>query len=229
MHYKQMNPAKQVLLLLIVLLLAGSCKDTTQKEAPTPVQEVEAVKTLDPVFKEIGRFMGLEVTDSTRIDSVFSFRAITEEEGLVSSDAAQNLKSYKAIMRNGKATSLPVFEAKETNLSLLVFTGKGYIGTLWVSVLIDKNTGKTVRVRFGHQMESEGYGNGIMSSAFGDQFMDKQIASGDNTFGLMQNGKPAIEGANMVDGISGATVTSSAAVQMLNDGLKQYSSYLTAE
>lgn len=129
-------------------------------------------------------------------------------------------------MKNGKAKALPIFEVKGSDVSLLLFTGKGYVGAVWARVLINKSTRKIVKVRLGHKMESEGYGDGIVSSAFGDQFGGKKIIFKGNTYGLNQSGTSIIEGSAIVDGVSGATATSTAAVQMLNEGLKQYETYL---
>jgi len=212
---------------LVILLLGNSCKDKPQPEKKAQEPQVESVKSLSPVYKEIAAFMDLEVSDSTQIEQVLDFKALMGEGEVVTSDATQNLSFYKAIMKNGKAASLPIFEAVGSDMTLLIFTGKGYIGTLWAKVLIDKATGKTIKVRFGHKMESEGYGNGIVSSAFGDQFSNKQISFEENSFGLNQNGKLAIKGITEIDGVSGATITSSAVVEMLNDGLKNYKTYLS--
>lgn len=212
---------------LLILLLGYSCKEKPQAVKEVPAPEVKAVKSLSPVYKEIAAFMDLEVSDSTQIDTILAFKALMGKDSVVSSDASQNLRYYKDIMNKGKASALPIFEVKDSDLTLILFTGKGYVGALWAKVLVDKATGKTIKVRFGHKMESEGYGSGIVSSSFGDQFSDKQLLFEDNTFGLIQNGKAVIKGITMVDGISGATITSSAAVKMLNEGLKNFESYLT--
>ena len=228
---RKMHLAKLSLISLIVLILGSSCKDKPQSNVtpPTPEPEVEMVQSLSPVYKEIARFMDLEVSDSTQIDTVLSFKALMGKDSVVSSDAGQNLKFYKDITNKGKAAALPIFEVKDTDLSLLLFTGKGYVGAVWARVLIDRSTGKTVKVRFGHKLESDGYGDGIVRSAFGDQFGNKQIYFDGTTFGLTQSGNPLIEGSAMIDGISGATMTSTAVVQMLNDGLKQYRIYLVTD
>ncbi|MCX2720756.1 FMN-binding protein [Lentiprolixibacter aurantiacus] len=227
MHFKPMHSAKLCLPVLMIILSVASCKDKPNKEEPAAVPEAEVIKSLDPAFAEIARFMDFKVSDSTLTDTLFNYKAVMGEEGVIASDAEQNLKFYKGIMKNGKASALPIFEDKGSDRSLLLFTGKGYLGPIWARILIDKGTGTILKVRFGHEMESEGYGNGIMSSAFGDQFSNQEILSEGNVFGLNQNGKAVIQGAYMVDGVSGATITSSAVVQMLNDGLKKYESYLT--
>ena len=222
-NYKAIYSNKLCLLSLVILLLGSSCKEKkNQTVESTPVPEVEKVQILSPVYKEIARFMDLEVSDSTQIESVLNFKAIMGADSVVSTDAAQNLKFYKDITNNGKAPAMPVFEIKGSDLSLVLFTGKGYVGPVWAKVLVDKSTGKTVKVRFSHKLESEGYGNGIVSSAFGDQFSDQKISTEENTFGLVQSGVTVIEGTVLVDGVSGATATSSAVVQMLNEGLKKY-------
>lgn len=211
---------------LVILLMGISCKDKPQPDKEVPAPEVEAIKSLPPEYKEIAAFMDLEVADSTQIETILNFKALMGKDSVIPSDASQNLRYYKNIMKNGTASSFPIFEMKDTNFTLILFKGKGYVGAIWAKVLIDKATGKTIKVRFGHKMESEGYGSGIVSSSFGDQFSDKQLLFEDNTFGLIQNGKEVIKGASMVDGVSGATITSSAVVEMLNEGLKNYEKYL---
>ena len=228
---KIMHTTRLSLLSLVLLLLGSSCKDKPQaaETAPAPEPEVEMVKSLSPVYKEIANFMGLEVSDSTQIESVLNFKALIRKDSVITSDAMQNLEFYKGITKDGKAKAQPIFEVKGSDLCLLLFTGKGYVGSVWARVLVDRSTGKIVKVRFGHKMESEGYGDGIVGSAFGDQFGDKQISEEGNTFGLIQNGNPVIQGSTMVDGVSGATGTSTAVIQMLNDGLMQYGTYLSAD
>lgn len=67
--------------------------------------------------------------------------------------------------------------------------------------------------------ESEGYGAEINQEAFENQFIGKAIYGDSNSFGLNQAGRTIIEGYTMVDGLSGATITSKAAVEMINNGL----------
>lgn len=45
-------------------------------------------------------------------------------------------------------------------------------------------------------------------------------------FGLKQDGIVLIEGIHMIDGISGATITCKAAVEMINQGIQKYRNYL---
>ena len=228
MTIKKMYIKGLSLLSLLFLILGSSCKEKQQatETSSTPEPEVALAKSLSPVYKEIANFMGLEVSDSTQIETILSFKVLMGMDSVVTSDATQNMTFYKAITKNGKATGLPIFEAKDTDLSLLLITGKGYVGPLWARVLVNTNTGKIVKVRFGHKMESEGYGNGIVSSAFGDQFGDIPISFEDNTFGLVQSGNTVIQGNAMVDGVTGATATSTGVVEMLNDGFKKYRTYL---
>lgn len=215
------------ILLVSMVVLGYSCKDKPQPAKPEPKPVAKTVEKLSPAYQEIASFMGLEASDTTQIENLLDFKVFTDGDSIVGSNAAENLKYYKDIFKKGTAAALPIFEAKESDLTLLLFAGRGYVGAIWAEVLIDRSTGKTVKVRFGHKMESEGYGDGMVAPEFEEQFANKDITFSTNTFALAQNGTTMVEGASQVDGVSGATATSTAVVQMLNTSLQKLQGYLS--
>lgn len=91
--------------------------------------------------------------------------------------------------------------------------------------LVDKKSNQILDIAFDHLAESEGYGAEINQEAFENQFIGKAIYGDSNSFGLNQAGRTIIEGYTIVDGLSGATITSKAAVEMINNGLLKYRNY----
>ena len=83
-----------------------------------------------------------------------------------------------------------------------------------------------MKLQFEHMAESEGYGAAITQSSFENQFVGIVLDPDLKDFGLKQNGVVLIEGVNMIDGISGATITSKAGIKMINQGLLKYRNYL---
>lgn len=212
--------------LLAISLIFMSCREKTEQLKPTPVPEVAAQKSLAPEYMEIAAFMDISMTDSTDVDEVLSFKALFNTDSLADSDAAENLKFHKRILRTGGSTALPIFESRASDLSLVLLTGRGYVGPIWTEVLFDRQTRKIIKIRFDHKMETEGYGNAIIEGAFQDQFVGGEIRFDGKSFAL-KPGQGSVESVTLVDGISGATVTSSAVVQMLNTGFKGLEPYFT--
>ena len=209
------------------LFLSISCKDKPEPVKSNSAPEEDITQSLAPQYKEIAEFMGLSVSDTTDIQKMFVFKALYTEDSLVNSDATQNLKYYKGIVKNGKATALPLFESKEEDLTLTLFTERGYVGSIWAEVLFQKNPRKVLKVRFGHQMESEGYGSAITEAAFQDQFIDRGFIFDGNSFSLNQDNNILIEGESEIDGVSGATSTSTTVLEMMNGGFINLKTYFS--
>ena len=213
------------LLIVLGLLISVSCKEKTEPVKTKSAPQEDITQKLSPEYSEIVSFMGLSVSDNTDIDKLLVFKALYPKDSLADSDAAQNLKFYKGIVKNGKASALPIFEARETDLSLTLFTERGYVGSIWAEVLFQRDPHKILKVRFGHQMESEGYGAAITEAAFQDQFIGQKIIFDGNSFSLNQDNNIIIEGESAIDGISGATSTSTTVIEMMNNGFINLGAY----
>lgn len=195
------------------------------KEKPIPKATVEkavTVQTISKTLKEIAKFADLSLTDTADITTLMSFKEIDENGMLTDSDAQKTEQLFKALSQVKPLARFPVVEIKNTNLVILVAKGKGFAGSIWAKVLIDRAAAKVQKIQFDHIAESEGYGAGITRKSFEDQFIGMPAYMEPNTLGLIQDG----EAIYKIDGIAGATATNKGVVDMLQQGLQKYQNYL---
>jgi Na+-transporting NADH:ubiquinone oxidoreductase subunit C len=216
---------KKICLVLILLLtLTWNCREKVVAEQSLNI--VKVTKQISPVVKELLEFANVTFTDTTNISSLIDFKLIDENGKVTISDSERNTKVYKIIIKGKSTSSLPVFEIIGSDKVILVLQNRGNIGAIWAKILIDNNRKEILELQFQHLAESEGYGAGITQESFENQFIGKVFETDSNDFGLKQNGVSLIEGGHMVDGISGATITNKATLEMINQGLQKYRSYL---
>ena len=218
---------KIIMLLLGFLLL--NCKDQTPAIKQIDNTSVTQEKEITPVPSEIndlGEFISIAFSDSLTVDDVFNFKKIDLNNVVTSIDMTQSVLIYKKMTKREKASSFPIFEVKNTNNVILPVQGLGFGGPIWAIVLLDTNTLKIKNIAFDHFAESDGYGAAMTHSTFEDEFIGTVINLEDDTFMMQKNLDSRIDDGVIIDGISGATMTSSAAIQMVNEGLKRYKGYL---
>ncbi len=216
---------KKICLVLILLLtLTWNCREKVVAEQSLNI--VKVTKQISPVVKELLEFANITFTDTTNISSLIDFKLIDENGKVTISDSERNTKVYKNIIKGRSTSSLPVFEIIGSDKVILVLQNRGNIGAIWAKVLIDNNRKEILELQFQHLAESEGYGAGITQESYENQFIGKVFETDSNDFGLKQNGMSLIEGNTMTDGISGATITNKATVEMINQGLLKYRNYL---
>jgi len=104
--------------------------------------------------------------------------------------------------------------------------GIGFGGPIWAKVLVDRNTLEIKNIAFDHFGETDGYGVAMTQTSFSDEFIGAIIDLDKNTFIFQKNLDDKKNTAISVDGISGATITSEAAIEMVNEGLKKFKGYL---
>lgn len=218
---------KRKLILLVLVPLFWSCKQ--KSETVKPKQEIKKEKEvikLSPILKEIAKFADIPLTDSTDVDPLIDFKAIKKDGILESVPIEEAVSLYRGILKSGESEALPIFEMKNMDYAVLLVCEKGYGGTIWGKLLVDRISQEIKKIEFDHKAESEGYGDGISFSSFENQFVGAKIDFEANSFALNQAGKTIVVGNTTIDGVSGATATSTAVVKMVNDGLKKYRSYL---
>ena len=125
-----------------------------------------------------------------------------------------------------KADSYPIIELKKTDSVVLMLQGRGYGGPIWAYLLLNKESMSIEKLQFDHKAESEGYGADMTYNSFESQFTKKPLLPETVGFRLSEEGKNSEPGFYEVDGISGATQTSNAAIDMMNYGLSIYNNYL---
>ncbi|PWL40405.1 hypothetical protein DKG77_06210 [Flagellimonas aquimarina] len=218
---------KRKLVFLVLVPLLWSCKQKT--DVVTPKQEIKKEKEvikLSPIIREIALFADISLTDSTNVNTLVHFRSIDKEGMMESISMEEAVSLYRRTLKSGESNALPIFEIKNTDYTVLLALEKGYGGTIWGKLLVDRTTLEIKKIEFDHKAESEGYGDGISFSSFENQFVGAKIDFEANTFALNQAGKTVVKGNTAIDGISGATTTSAATIKMVNDGLKKHRNYL---
>lgn len=189
------------------------------------VENVE-VNKIPKVIKDLTSFAEMSISDTTDIINIVSFKEVDSSGVLQTVDIERAASRFKQMMTNKKGYSYPIIEIADTDNVVFMVQGRGYGGPIWAKILFDKNEIQIKKLEFQHSAESEGYGAAITQSYFENQFTDKKLSSNGDAFGLEQNGQTILEGLHIVDGTSGATQTSRAAVDMINEGLERCMDHL---
>ena len=217
------------MLLMMVVVLGWNCKENPKQTEPIiePEQEIQTTTEVPASIKEIAAFAMSTFTDTTNIQDLIIFKELNTTSGIISTtDLERASDLYKKLANRGQATSLPIFEVKETDLVVLPVQGVGFGGAIWAKVLLDKKTLEIKNIAFEHKAESEGYGAAVSEKTFEDQFLGVKINLEEDTFTLQKAIEKANDDGHFIDGISGATMTSKGAVSMMNEGLRKYGGYL---
>jgi len=214
---------------LLFILLIWNCKekpDTVTQDHKEIKQEVQTVSHLSSTIKELIKFADLTLTDSTDINELILFKEIDTSGTITETNVDRAVSLYKKMTKRKQVTSLPIFEVKDTNTTILMFQGAGFGGAIWAKVLVDRNTMKIKKIAFEHKAESEGYGAALTLASFENQFIGMKINLEKDTFTLQRGISKIKDNGQIIDGISGATMTNQGVVEMLNQGIKSYHNYL---
>ncbi len=210
---------------MILVVLGWNCKENPEQ----PKQKIEAVKEeiqttpeIPDSIEEIATFVAPPLADTTNLLDLIIFKEINTSDKVSTIEMARAGDLYNMLKTRGQATSLPIFEIRDTDLVVLPVQGVGFGGAIWAKVLLDKKTLEIKKIAFEHQAESDGYGAAFVEKTFEDQFLGVKINLNENTFTLQKAG----DDVHFVDGISGATMTSKGAVTMVNEGLRKYGGFL---
>ncbi|MFD2561394.1 FMN-binding protein [Aquimarina rubra] len=225
---------KRLLLLMVLLSGIWACKKqiTTEKQeipesnSAQQKKENKGITQSSPFIKELVTFANIKANDSSDIDKLFQVKIIDSTGKISPSNITEGIDLYKKAVTSQQQMTLPIFEITNSDQVILFAVGKGYMDAIWAKILINKNSQEISKIAFNHKAESEGYGAEITYDSFENKFTGTKISLTQNTFCLLQNGKNLIKGDKKIDGISGATITSHAVIQMLNERLKKYQSYL---
>ncbi len=220
------------ILILAFFLFIWNCKQNPEpistKKAESKI-EVQTEKRLPFEIKELAKFSDCSISKMADVDRIFQFKEIDFNGNVSSIDIDQALDFYKRLNKGKQPGSLPIFEIRNTDTVILRVQGSGFGGAIWANVLVDKTTLQVKKIEFEHKSESDGYGEAITQRQFEDQFVGIKINLDADTFTLRNAKEQFKDGGNIIDGISGATMTSQGVVDMVNDGLKIYRNYLGPE
>ncbi|GAA4274827.1 FMN-binding protein [Aquimarina gracilis] len=214
---------------LIFLFLVVGCKQQASNNASSDTEktkpEVKETLQIPSLVKELTTFANITINEKTNLAEVFVVKQIDEEGEITSIDLKSGTTLYKKALSN-QSNNRPIFEVINSNNIILMTKSNGYTGAIWSKILVDKSTLEILKVQFDHKGESEGYGADFTLSSFENKFVGNKISFRSKTFGLTQDDKLLVQGEHKIDGISGATITSKAAVEMMNNGLLKYKGYL---
>jgi Na+-transporting NADH:ubiquinone oxidoreductase subunit C len=126
---------------------------------------------------------------------------------------------------------LPLFiyeDGSRTNY-IVPMQGLGLWGPISAYLALEENLNTVHGVVFNHEKETPGLGAEITTASFQAQFKGKQIYEEDGSFAsiaVLKGSGNNIQGRpHLVDGVSGATMTSNGVTEMFRDELNNYTPY----
>ena len=90
---------------------------------------------------------------------------------------------------------------------MLIVGDKSLCSTIWAMYLIDRSSTTIKKVEIYYKAEISGLGAEISNAEFEEQFINLPIPISGHSFGLKQDEEIIIQGENIIDGISGATLS----------------------
>ena len=137
--------------------------------------------------------------------------------------------SYKSEFDNG---NLHVFEASVDGQTkfIIPMNGLGLWGTIWGYIALDEDRSTVYGVYFSHSSETPGLGGEIASLKFQNRFPGKTVAdNGEVALKVLKFGKADKNSPFEVDGVTGATITSTGVNSRINRVLSAYIPFLTKQ
>jgi Na+-translocating ferredoxin:NAD+ oxidoreductase subunit G len=122
--------------------------------------------------------------------------------------------TYHTSVIESKTDGRRLYTGKDSGLTALSLSGKGFQDTITVLVTLRGDTIAGFKVT--RQHETAGLGARIAGDDFQKQFVGKKVSNG---IALVRNGKA---GPTEFDALTGATISSTAVETILNEGLKPY-------
>jgi len=154
--------------------------------------------------------------------------ALMKADGSLATYNGEFNTSYKSESDNG---NLHVFVAEIDGQTKYVIpmNGLGLWGTIWGYIALNDDRNTVYGVYFSHSSETPGLGGEIAGLKFQSRFPGKEVVDG-NKVGLkvVKFGKADKDSKFEVDGVTGATITSTGVNAMINKVLSAYVPFLTA-
>ncbi len=148
-------------------------------------------------------------------------------------DSAANVAFDVDMKKNVKLAErlLPVMKCKLDDGSVkyvLPVYGAGLWGPIWGYIAVNDDGNTIYGANFSHEGETPGLGARITEKAFQDEFKDKPLFV-DGAFksvAVLKKGQIATNGAEQIDALTGATITSRGVSDMMADCLAPYEAFL---
>ncbi len=108
--------------------------------------------------------------------------------------------------------------------------GLGLWGTIWGYIALNEDRNTVYGVYFSHSSETPGLGGEIAGNKFQDRFPGKQVVNGEEVgLKVVKYGKADKSSQYEIDGVTGATITSTGVNTMINKVLSAYIPFLTKQ
>lgn len=156
--------------------------------------------------------------------------ALMQADGKLAEYEGEFNTGYKSEYDNG---NLHVFVAEidGERKFIIPMNGFGLWGTVWGYIALDDDRSTVYGIYFSHSSETPGLGDEIAELKFQSRFLGKSVINADEQVGLkvVKFGKAAQSSQFEVDGVSGATKTSTGVDEMINRVLSKYIPFLTKQ
>jgi len=148
-------------------------------------------------------------------------------------DSAANVAFNVDMKKNVKLAErqLPVMKCKlddgSTKYVLPVY-GAGLWGPIWGYIAVNDDGNTIYGANFSHEGETPGLGARITEQSFQDEFKDKHLfVDGEfKSVAVLKRGQKTTNGAEQIDALTGATITSRGVSDMMADCLAPYEAFL---
>ncbi len=219
-----LRKGEKIAFLVLICTLFWYCREKPAAEKEILKETIVEI-TNPKVIVDLCASAGVSITDTTDIDPFLRFKMIDNSGVIQDINIDEAARLFKRSKSGKKVSEIPLMEFKEADKTLMMFNSRGYGGPIWVTLILNNNNSQFENVQFEHLAESEGYAAGFTMSSFEDQFTGVEIKAGDTNFGIEQGDKLVLKGSYTVDGISGATQTSMAGIEMMNMGISRVKNY----
>ena len=160
-------------------------------------------------------------------DKVITADALMQADGSLAKYNGEFNTSYKSEFDKG---NLHVFEASIDGQKKYVIpmNGLGLWGTIWGYIALNEDRTTVYGVYFSHSSETPGLGGEIAGTKFQGRFPGKQVVKGNEVaLKVLKFGKADKSSQYEIDGVTGATITSTGVNAMINKVLSAYLPFLT--
>lgn len=148
-------------------------------------------------------------------------------------DSAENVAFDVDMKKNVKLAErqLPVMKCRLDDGSIkyvLPVYGAGLWGPIWGYIAMNDDGNTIYGANFSHEGETPGLGARIADQDFQDKFVDKHLFKEGEYKGVvvLKRGQKSTTGAEQIDALTGATITSRGVSDMLADCLAPYEAFL---
>ncbi len=157
---------------------------------------------------------------------------LVDKEGNIV-DSAANVAFNVEMKKNVKLAErqLPVMKCRLDDGSIkyvLPVYGAGLWGPIWGYIAVNDDGNTIYGANFSHEGETPGLGARITEQSFQDLFKDKHLfVNGEfKSVAVLKKGQKTTDGAEQIDALTGATITSRGVSDMMADCLAPYEAFL---